>query len=54
MAQVGSITIDERDVMGRATLEVEIVVKRDWRVWIGLRLMRLGARLSGVRYREVI
>lgn len=41
----------ERDLLSKVTLTV--VVRRDLRCALGLWLVRLGARLAGLRYREM-
>lgn len=47
---VKKLFVSERKLLAKVTLTV--VVRRDLRCWLGLRFVRLGARLAGLRYRE--
>jgi hypothetical protein len=50
MAAIPEMTIYPKDLMGReATLTVRVKVKFDWRVSLGLLLIRAGAWLAGMR-----
>lgn len=50
-----ALVLKERDVMAQATMTMEVRLRRDWRVRVGMWLMGLGARLAGmgVRVEEV-
>lgn len=56
MAGIGKIGMTDRELLQRGkvtvTLNVWVRVRRTWRVWVGLYLMRMGARLAGLRYSE--
>jgi hypothetical protein len=42
--------LDERSLMKNITLTVTF--KKSWRVWFGLQLIKLGARLANLGYKE--
>lgn len=43
-----ALVLKERDVMAQATLTMEVRLKRDWRVRVGVWLIELGARIAGM------
>lgn len=51
MAQL-NMSMSERSLTKHMTATVTLTVRRSWRVRVGLLLMRLGARLAGIGYRE--
>jgi IS4 transposase len=46
-----SLKMDERELMKKVTMTV--TVKKSWRVWFGLRLIRMGAKLANIGYKEI-
>lgn len=51
MADLGTMSISEREIMKGATFEVDVRVRRSCRVQIGLLLIALGCLLMGARFR---
>lgn len=45
------IVIHERELMDRFTVTVIIKLKRDWRVIVGLRLIKFGCWLSNINFK---
>lgn len=45
-------SVGERSLTKRMTVNVVVTVRRSWRVRLGLLLLRGGARLAGLGYRD--
>ena len=53
---MGGITVDPVPLMKNVTITVKIVRTRElaFRIWLGTKLILLGARILGTEYEEVL